>query len=301
MTIGLTFREREMQEQVQDSTPTNTEPSEAFYADAVRKGKDANAVITSKQWILGDLTADVTKVYGENRLERYAKDINFAGSPCTLGRNRSVCAAFPKTGARPRFFASAKILAPHPDRIAIVERNPTISKAEAHELMSKWRAEQNGTAAPTEVDEIDDDLEEVDTDQEEMDTEPTATAETDTESTAAPTSSPAKAKGAKGAKKAIDEEQARLKETRRVCNIFFDLVNAMHDAAADVMKEAQSDLLKVAEPRLVKDARKRFEEVTMDLFDPLDQLFAEAADKLEQEGSVRTSPKPAGEARQAGV
>jgi hypothetical protein len=38
-------------------------------------------------------------------------------------------------------------------------------------------------------------------------------------------------------------------------------------------------------------------EALIDLADQIDQLFAEAAETLEQEGSIRTSPKPAHEAR----
>jgi hypothetical protein len=174
--------------QANGATPTDTTPSEAIYQDAVRKGRDAIAVISDKQWILGDLALQVSKVYGENRLERFAEDINFPGAACTLGRYRSVCSAFPKTGGRPRFFASAQVLQTHPDCLEIVKRNPAISKAAAREEMRKWRAEQNGTASSDDVDaDADDDLDETDND-----TEPTETTETDTKPPA--TSTPAKAK-----------------------------------------------------------------------------------------------------------
>jgi hypothetical protein len=308
MMIGF-YLEIDMQEQAQETTPTDTRPSEAFYADAVRKGKDANAVITSKQWILGDLALEVTKVYGENRLERYAEDINFPGAACTLGRYRSVCVAFPKTGARPRFFASGKILATHPDHIAIVERNPTISKAEAREKMRKWREAHPNNNTNNDDDDNRDDDDNDDTDANNHGDVIVNNHGDDNKSKEGEKAedTPGKGKGngngkSKGKPKPKpNDEEARLKETRRVCNTFFDLVNAVPDAAADVMKEEPSDLLKVVEPRLVKNARERCEKVLTDLCDPLDQLFAEAAEKLEQEGSVRTSPKPADEARQAEV
>jgi hypothetical protein len=113
------------------------------YEEAVRKGKAIVAEWSGKQWAIGDLADTVTQNWGEVKLEEFAKDISFHGAPCTLGRCRDVCRAFPKNRVRPRFFASAQILATHPDRLAIVERNPAISKAEARELMRELRGEQN--------------------------------------------------------------------------------------------------------------------------------------------------------------
>jgi hypothetical protein len=112
------------------------------YDAAVREGRKIVANMSGKQWALGDLAAQVEKVYGENRLAQFAEDINFPGEPSTLARHRSVCLAFPKTGGRPRHFASAQVLATHPNRIAIVTENPDISKAEARRLMGEWSAEQ---------------------------------------------------------------------------------------------------------------------------------------------------------------
>jgi hypothetical protein len=236
--------------------------------------------------VLGDLATQVTKVYGENRLEQFAVDINFAGAACTLGRYRPVCLAFPKTGPRPTFFASAKVLQTHPERIAIVTANPNISAPEARELMRAWRAE-HPDANNHDDDNHDDDNEEGE--------EAGATS-------GANTSTPASAKGAKvsGTKQPVGDEEARLKEVRRIFSIVVDNTNAASDAADDVMKEERSDLLKVIEPRLVKEVRKRAEAL-IDFADRVDQLFAEAAETLEQEGSVRTSPRPAGEPRQAGA
>jgi hypothetical protein len=114
--------------------PADTD-NEAEYLAAVKEGKAIVASISGKQWALGDLAARVEKSYGGHRLEQFAEDIDFDGEVSTLSRCRSVCLAFPKTGVRPRFFASAQILQTHPDRFAIVERNPDISKAEARALM----------------------------------------------------------------------------------------------------------------------------------------------------------------------
>ena len=263
--------QKQIKAQAADTTTTDT--NEAEYLAAVKEGKAICATMSGKQWALGDLATQVAKVYGENRLERFAEDINFPGAACTLGRYRSVCLAFPKTGGRPRFFASAQILQRHDDGIQIVTANPNISVREARELMRKWRAEH-----PDEDQAEQDDLIE-----EEGDTGPTP---------GATTSTPAKGAKAKGAKKKGDEEQAKLKETRRVFNIIVGLANDGIDAAADVMKEERSDLLKVIEPRLVEEVRKGGEALIA-LADWLDEL--EAPDALIRQGHVKTSPKPAPE------
>jgi len=72
--------------------------NEMEYLAAVEEGKAIIADVSGKQWALGDLALKVEKKYGENRLERFAEDINFPGAACTLGRYRPVCVAFPKTG-----------------------------------------------------------------------------------------------------------------------------------------------------------------------------------------------------------
>src|SRR6516164_8475124 len=123
---------------VTDTSASTAAIDETEYLASVERCKAAIADISGKQWVLGDEAAQITKVYGENRLERFAEDINFPGAACTLGRYRSVCHAFPKTGGRPRFFASAQILqkAAHDDTIQkIVTANPNISVREARELM----------------------------------------------------------------------------------------------------------------------------------------------------------------------
>jgi hypothetical protein len=248
-----------------------TEPSEVFYADAVRKGIDAIAGMASKQWILGDLALEVEKVYGEQRLERYAEDINFPGAPCTLARYRSVCAAFPKTGGRPLFFGSAQKLQKHPDRLEIVERNPAISKAEAIKLMSEWRAEHPGTD-----DEQDDEKEDPNNEQKE---DP---------------NNEGKGKGKGKGKPKPNDEKARLKEVKRVFGKVVSIANDAVDAAINVRHEDPDDLLKVVEERLVDEVRKAGEEL-IGLADELYQLFDEATEKLKQEGHLLIAPKPAPE------
>src|SRR2546430_2251640 len=135
---------------VDTNAPTDTnasaETDETAYQAAVEEGKAITASMSGKQWALGDLADTVGKVYGEDRVARFAEEINFAGEVCTLRRYRDVCRAFPKMRGRPRFFASAQLLAALPDRFAIVERNPEISKAEAREIRREWRAANPDTA-----------------------------------------------------------------------------------------------------------------------------------------------------------
>ncbi len=197
--------------------------TEAEYQAAVAEGIAIVKSISGKQWALGDQAAKVEKVYGENRLERYAEDINFPGAVCTLRRYRDVCHAFPKKRGRPRFFASAQVLATHPAKFEIVERNPDIGKQQAREIMREWRAEHASTATPTGAD------------AEQPENEDLIEPEEDTEPTPGATSTPAKAAKAKGPKKTDSKEQAQLKENKRWFNSLVDLANGAI-GAAEVMR-----------------------------------------------------------------
>jgi hypothetical protein len=118
--------------------------NEPEYKAAVVEGKAIVATISSKQWALGDLADKVVeKNYGENALEQFAEDINFDGRYTTLDGYRRVCRAFPKNLGRPRFFASAQVLASHPDRAKIVKRNAEISEREAREIMRGSNQKRN--------------------------------------------------------------------------------------------------------------------------------------------------------------
>ena len=52
----------------------NNIDAEAEYLKAVEEGRAITAAINGKQWALGDLAAKVEKVYGENRLVKFAED-----------------------------------------------------------------------------------------------------------------------------------------------------------------------------------------------------------------------------------
>jgi hypothetical protein len=255
--------------------------AEAEYLKAVEKGKAITANINGKQWALGDLAAQVGKVYGENRLAKFAEDINFGGADCTLARYAVVCRAFPNKRGRPRFFASAQALAPLPARFKIVERNPNISAGEARSLRKLWSAEQTGTDAEQPEDE--------DLIEPEEDTEPTPEA----------TSTPAKAAKAKQPKKTDSEEQA-TRENRRWFNNVVDLANqAIAEAGVieNTTPEEGRRLVPAIEPRLVKTVEQGSEALAA-IAAWARKLLAEATDEAITEGRVKTSPKRAASPRQ---
>jgi hypothetical protein len=104
---------------VAPNTGTPTDTDEAEYLAVVAECKAATADKSRQQWVVGDGAAKVEKRYGKNRLAKFAEDINFDGELSTLKRSRDICRAFPKERVRPRYFASAQILATHPDRFTI--------------------------------------------------------------------------------------------------------------------------------------------------------------------------------------
>jgi len=268
--------------QVAATTSAPAYTNEPEYKAIVARCKAICASISGKQWELGDEADTATQKWGETSLEQLAADINFDGAPCTLGRCRDVCRAWPKNRARARFFSSAKILATHPGRFEIVERNPDISKREAREEMRKLRAEHPDADQPDE-----DQVEEANPIEEEEDTAPTP---------GATTSTPAKGATTKGAKKTADEEQAKLQEDKRWLNkVIVPLANEMI-GAAEVRKRCTSadrrDLLAAIEPALLETVEKAGE-AWVELVDWLNEGLEEAAETEIQEGRVRTAPKPA--------
>jgi hypothetical protein len=248
---------------------------ETIYEDAVREGKAVTADVSDKQWALGDLAAKVAKHYGENRLERFAEDINFPGAACTLSRYRIVCLAFPKTGGRPRFFASAQVLQTHDDRRQIVRDNPNITQREAREIMRQWRAEQGTSDQPDE------------TDQAEEDTAPTA---------AASASTPAGAK-AKKAKRRTTAEQANVNESKRwIADLVVSANNMIREAEAinNCMPEQRQNLrMAVAMAPTAPERIRKACEAMFRLAEWLEKLGEEEVETAIHKGRVKTAPRPA--------
>jgi hypothetical protein len=258
------------------------------YEEAVRKGKSIIAELSNKQWALGDLAAEVEKAYGENRLEQFAHDISFPGASCTLGRYRDVCRAFPKNRGRPRFFASAQILATHPDRLEIVTHNPAISKAEARELMRELRGEATPVADDVETDDV---LEEEADDVWATDTEPSATADAmDTEP-----ATPAKAKGVK--KQAATSEQ-KPEWLRNIEGWYRNQVTAVNEVTNELNKimekcdPEQRKQLATLDPTLLLDASQSLEKKAAEFVDFVDTPLEQAADELIQQDRVVVTPAP---------
>jgi hypothetical protein len=272
--------------------PKVQDTNETEYLAAVEEGKAIIADVSGKQWALGDLALKVEKKYGENRLERFAEDINFPGAACTLGRYRPVCVAFPKTGPRPTFFASAKVLQKHPDRIRIVTEKPGIGAHEARELMREWRGKQNGTASLAADDvEADDELEEEADNLEATDTAPSATAE--------PTvTTPAKAKGTK---KPISDEQAEFNETKRWLAQELVRANDMIGAAqvrhkTYTPKERQNLVKALAMAPTTLETMEQANKEHAEEIAFLKELVAEAKEAAEAKGYIKRSPKRAASA-----
>jgi hypothetical protein len=130
------------------------------YDAAVREGKRIVAEMDEMEqshwrrlWRLCELADGIETQYGEQTLQRFAKDIGVV--PCTFVRRMSVYQAWksaPGPESYPPNFAVARELQSHPDRFEIIKNNPNITKREASELARQWREqEQAGDDADDDV------------------------------------------------------------------------------------------------------------------------------------------------------
>jgi hypothetical protein len=265
------------------TTPTDT--NEAEYLASVERCKAAIADISKKQWVLGDEADKVEKRYGKNRLEHFARDIDFPGEPSTLGRYRDVCRAWPKNRGRPRFFASAQLLATHKDRFGIVERNPNISVREAREIIRKCNAGLAGAILAEAGDG--------------ENTEPTATTqEEDIKTNGGDNNVNSGEKGAKakGAKKEASGERKPewLRNIEGWFNNQVTAANAVTNELNTIMEKCnpeQRKQLATLEPTLLLDAAQSLEKKSAEFVDWIDTPLEEAADALNQKRTVVT-PAP---------
>jgi hypothetical protein len=103
--------------------------SDTGYEKAVAEAKEILAKIESSRERLmrvGELAANVEKLYGEQSLKRFAADIGMPA--CTLARCRSVFRAWAgKEAPAPVSFAVAQELQRHPDRFELVAENPNMT------------------------------------------------------------------------------------------------------------------------------------------------------------------------------
>jgi hypothetical protein len=127
---------RGMLQQVKMTPSRGKEPDDdVLYNNYVEAGKKA----ANMQWTLGDLAIKVTalKSYGEAKLATYAEAIGVEYK--TLQNCRAVAKAWLEIPLR-RGFSVCAVLAIHPDRVALVEADPTMTVAEAREIMREYKA-----------------------------------------------------------------------------------------------------------------------------------------------------------------
>jgi hypothetical protein len=119
-----------------------------FYEDAVQEAQKILKQFDSGQMRLGELADKLEPRYGDNTLKRFAAEIGIA--VCTVERYRDVYRAWkeiPAPGRELMSYSVARELAAHPDRAGIIERNPSITKRQALELMRGHRETSPATAA----------------------------------------------------------------------------------------------------------------------------------------------------------
>jgi hypothetical protein len=120
------------------NAPTDTIP----FDDAVREGKEIIALLedTERQshWRLGELADKLEPKYNDRTLAKFAEAIGIAA--CTLERHRSVFRKWQAIpAARPISYAVLRALQDHPNRAAIVEKQPNLTAREARGLMQEHR------------------------------------------------------------------------------------------------------------------------------------------------------------------
>jgi hypothetical protein len=121
-------------------------PKADEFDDAVREAKEILARIEAEhrqgQMRLGELADQVRTTYGDRSIAKFAKAIGIAS--CTLARYRSVYRAWDGSGIQapgPVSYAVPRELQNNPDRAAIVEKNPKLTKREARELEQECKGQ----------------------------------------------------------------------------------------------------------------------------------------------------------------
>ena len=112
----------------------------ATYEQCVEKGRAAVLAEGENRWVQGDLAIIVPKKYGAQTLERFAQDIGLEYG--TLRNRMAVARAWPQNAPRGAF-SVCRELTPHPDRHAILAREPLMTVEEAREIMRAYKATSN--------------------------------------------------------------------------------------------------------------------------------------------------------------
>ncbi len=147
------------------TSTTKVDPNEVQYQSLVRQGVNAG---TKYQFTLGRLAAQVTTVYGESRLRRYATDLSALGVRIgyeSLREYRRIASAYPEGPKAGVPYSIYKIFASQDDREELVARKGGWTAQEARALLADRNpspepepekeevtaAEASATAGPTEV------------------------------------------------------------------------------------------------------------------------------------------------------
>jgi hypothetical protein len=147
--------------QVAANAANTSAPTDSFFDEAVREGKEILAQMDEAergQFRLGALAHQVKTRYNDRTLAKFAAKLDIA--KCTLERYRTVYRAWEgklAPGPISTSYAALRELATHPDREKIIRENPNITKREAHERMRKHEgAEEERTDGAKTAKEADD-------------------------------------------------------------------------------------------------------------------------------------------------
>jgi hypothetical protein len=114
------------------------------YDEAVAKGRDATTLFAGQErhyWTyVSELADRIEPEYGKGTVAKFASELGIG--PCVLKRHLSVYRAWNGKGIEapgPTSYAVMRALQNHPQRLEIVQKDPTITKREAEELMGRKR------------------------------------------------------------------------------------------------------------------------------------------------------------------
>jgi hypothetical protein len=112
---------------------------ETNYDDAVKLGKKLVLKLRDYQLELGELADGLEPRYGEATLLQFAADIGIDYE--TLKTYRTTYRAWRDEPGRPASFSVARALNRHPDKYEVYQENPTMSVADAKQVMVAHREE----------------------------------------------------------------------------------------------------------------------------------------------------------------
>src|SRR6516164_10222045 len=137
---------------------TNAPPTDAIdYDEAVDEAKGIVAKIDDAergQLRLGELAHKLDKKYGDRTLAKFAAEIGVA--KCTLDRYQTVYRAWEgklAPGPISTSYAVLRELQTHPDRAQIIQKNPSLTKREAHKIVRKIKSAEEEKQEQEQADE----------------------------------------------------------------------------------------------------------------------------------------------------